>query len=94
MYSITTNGTGFLTLPKEANTFEINGTNTITRINHLANDRLPKGTVITLLFNNAGTSLINGAYISLISSYTSVINSSLTIISNGNGTWREINRNL
>ena len=94
MYSISTNGTGFLTFPKEANTFEINGTNTITRINHLANDRFPKGTIITLLFNNASTSIVNGAYINLITNYTSVLNSSLTIVSIGDGTWREISRNL
>ena len=94
MYSITTSSTGFLNLPKQANTFEVNGTNTISRINHLANDRLPKGTIITLLFNNAGTSVINGAYIKLITNYTSILNSSLTLVSIGDGTWRELSRNL
>lgn len=84
----------FLTLPNSGNIFEVNGTNTIARINHLANDRMPRGTVVTLLFNNAGTSLVNGAYIKLLSGYTSSLNSSITLISNGDGTWREVNRNL
>lgn len=92
--SVNTASSTFLTLPKSGNLFEINGTHTIARINHLANDRMPKGTVITLLFNNSGTSLVNGAYIKLLSGYSSSLNSSITLVSNGDGTWREMNRNL
>ena len=84
----------FLTLPNQGNVFEINGTTTISRINHLTQDRFPKGTVITLLFNEANTSVTNGGYITLIGGFTSTLNSSLTLISLGNGTWREVNRNL
>ncbi|MCT4580172.1 MAG: glycoside hydrolase family 55 protein [Flavobacteriales bacterium] len=92
--AVSTPTSTFLTLPNSGNIFEVNGTNTIARINHLSNDRMPKGTVITLLFNNAGTSLVNGAYIKLLTGYTSTLNSSITLISNGDGTWREMNRNL
>lgn len=88
-------GTSFLVLPKQANYFVISGTNTtITRINHLTADRFIKGTVISLLFNNNGISVISSPYINLKSGFTSTaINTSLTLISNGDGTWREINRN-
>ncbi len=84
---------GFLKLPKSANYFEIKNTTNIQRINHLTADRLPKGSVITLLFNHAGVGVTNSGYINLKSGFTSVANGSLTIISNGNGTWREVNRN-
>ena len=93
MISVDTVPTGFLTLPKEGNLFEINGTNTIARINHSGADKFPKGTVITLLFNNAGTGVSNSAYINLIAGFSSIVNGSLTLVSNGNGTWREVNRN-
>lgn len=85
---------GFLVLPHQANVFEINGTQTIQRINHINVDRFAKGTIITLLFNDAGANVVNGAYINLIGAYTSTANSSLTLIAVGNGTWREISRNL
>ncbi len=94
LLSDSTVSTGFLVLEPSANTFEISGTHTISRINHAASDRFPRGTVITLLFNNAGTTVINGAYITLLSGYTSTANGSLTLISDGDGTWRELNRNL
>ena len=93
MSTVTTPGNGFLTLPQNANYFEITNTQTIFRINHLTADRVPKGTVITLLFNQSGTSVSNSGYLLLKGGYTSVTNSSLTLISNGNGTWREVNRN-
>lgn len=84
----------FWILPKEANVFEINGTVAMHRINSNGVDRFPKGTVINLLFNNAGLNVLNSAYIKLKSNYTSTTNSSLTLISLGNGTWRELSRNL
>ena len=84
----------FIVLPKEGNVFEISGTQDIHRINDSTADRFPKGTTITLLFNDAGVGILNSVYINLKSSYTSTINSSLTLISNGNGTWRELMRNL
>ena len=84
---------GFITLPKTANYFEITNTHTIYRINHLVSDRVPKGTVITLLFNHNGVGVTKSGYLLLKNGFTSVENGSLTLISNGNGTWREVDRN-
>jgi hypothetical protein len=93
MATVTTPSNGFLTLPRSANYFEIANNSTITRINHLSADRVPKGTVITLLFNVSGTNVTSGGYLILKNGFTAVANSSLTLISNGNGTWREVDRN-
>ncbi|NJN78551.1 MAG: hypothetical protein HC803_09700 [Saprospiraceae bacterium] len=93
MATVTTPSNGFLTLPRSANYFEITNNVTITRINHLTADRVPKGTVVTLLFNVSGTNVSNSGYLLLKGGFTSVTNSSLTLISNGNGTWREVDRN-
>jgi len=93
MRSSNTDSSGFLTLPLNANYFEIKDTYNIHRINHLVKDRIPRGTVITLLFNHAGVGVTNTRYLNLKSSFNSVENGSLTLISNGNGTWREVNRN-
>jgi len=86
--------TNFIVLPQEANTFVFTGTQTVTRINDSGADRFPKGTVITLLFNDAGMGVSNTVFIALKSGFTSTANSSLMLISNGNGTWREVMRNL
>lgn len=83
----------YIVLPQSANIFEISGTQNIQRINHLTADRFPKGTIITLLFNDAGLTVTNSAYILLKSSFTSTANSSLTLLSKGDGTWREMGRN-
>ncbi len=92
---VTYNGTSsYITLPKEGNIFEINTTIDIHRINHSGDSRFPRGTIIILLFNNTGITVLNGAYIKLKGAYTSLVNSSLTLVSEGNGTWREVNRNL
>ncbi|NQY31031.1 MAG: hypothetical protein HRT69_16390, partial [Flavobacteriaceae bacterium] len=93
MTSISTDATSFLVLPEAGNVFEINGTNTTVRINHQTANHFPKGTVITLLFNDANANVINSGYIRLVNGYTSIANGSLTLISMGNGTWRELNRN-
>ncbi len=84
----------FVVLPREGNIFLIDGTPTISRINHSLPDRFPKGTVIVLVFNDAGANVTNNPYIVLKSGFTSTANASLTLLSNGNGTWREIGRNL
>lgn len=83
----------YIVLPKYGNTFVINGTPTISRINYLLADRFPKGTIIHLIFNDSGANVTNSAYIALISAFTSTANSSLTLVSNGDGTWRELSRN-
>jgi len=93
MAEVNTPPNGFLTLPLKANYFEITNTNNIHRINYLAAHRAPKGTVITLLFNKAGVGVTKSGYLLLKSGYNSVANGSITLISNGNGTWREVDRN-
>ncbi len=84
----------FVVLPHDGNIFVIDGTPTISRINHLLADRFPKGTVIVLVFNDAGASVTSNPYIVLKSGFTSTVNATLTLLSNGDGTWREIGRNL
>lgn len=84
---------GFLELPQTANVFEITNTANIYRISHTALNRFPKGSTITLLFNNGGINVYNSGYLLLKGGFTSVANGSLTLISMGNGTWRELSRN-
>lgn len=84
---------GFLDLPRTANYFEINGSTNIHRVNFQTANRFPKGSVITLLFNESGVGVSNSGYLILKSGFTSGTNSSLTLISNGDGTWREVSRN-
>lgn len=87
-----------LTLPTDGNTFLLTGTNPIHRLNnHLGlGARFPKGTMITLVFESAGVSIKNWAYINLFAAgnFTSTAGSSLTLIALADGTWREISRNL
>lgn len=90
---VTVPSNGFLTIPLTANYFEVTNIANIHRLNHLTADRFLKGSRITLLFNQAGINVTNSGYINLKSGFTSVENSSLTLLSNGNGTWREVDRN-
>ena len=57
MMPIETPSNGRLVLPKDGNIFEITNNVFIQRINDSTADRFPKGTVVTLLFNEAGTSV-------------------------------------
>lgn len=84
----------FLVLPQKGNLFQISGNDYIARINHHGPDRFPKGTVVTLLFENSGITVLNTVYIKMVDSFQSSENSSLTLVSLGNGTWREVGRNL
>ncbi len=84
---------GFLDLPRTANYFDITGTATIYRVNDKTANRFARGSVITLLFADAGISVSKSGYLLLKDGFTSIANSSLTLISNGNGTWREVSRN-
>ncbi len=88
-------GTTYLVLSRTGNVFQLAGTGlTISRINHLTVDRLAPGTVITLLFAAAGNTVQSSAYINLKGAFSSTgANTSLTLISMGDGTWRELGRN-
>ena len=89
----TTPNNGYLKLPLSANYYEITNSFRINRINHLTADRVPRGTVITLLFNHDGVEVSNSGYLKLKANFSSLANGSLTLLSNGDGTWREVNRN-
>jgi len=91
---VTVQASSVLVLPKEANVFIITGSCTITKINHLLADRFPKGTIVTMLFDSAAVTLQVNPYLLLKGPYTSVANASITLISMGDGTWRELQRNL
>lgn len=86
-----------MTLPKDGNTFLLTGTTPIHRINNNLGlgPRFPKGTIITLVFDTAGVSIKNWAYINLFvaGNFTSNAGSSLTLVALADGTWREISRN-
>ncbi|MEO0899147.1 MAG: glycosyl hydrolase family 28-related protein [Bacteroidota bacterium] len=83
-----------LLLPATGNIFVLSGSHDIHRINDLAEDRFPAGCVITILFNDAGVKLQQIGFLFLVRDFISTANSSITLLSMGNGTWKEINRNL
>jgi hypothetical protein len=94
-------GSSFWLLPtNEGNIFgmDMNGnpSRSIHRINHNTADRFPQGSVVTLMFVQPGTNVINSAYIKLKNglSFTSTVQSSLTLVANGDPTWTEISRNV
>jgi hypothetical protein len=91
---VTVTSASLLSLPKAGNVFIVEGINAITKINQPATDRFPKGTVITLLFNEPGVSILKNGYLILKKNFLSTANSSLTLLSLGDGTWRELQRNL
>lgn len=84
-----------LELNYDANVYQISGTNTIQSIN-LSADKFPQGTQIILLFESSGLSVEHDlTKITLLgaTNYTSEEYSSLTLVSLGDGTWIEIDRN-
>eukprot|EP00581_Thalassiosira_minuscula_P017642 CAMPEP_0183717690 /NCGR_PEP_ID=MMETSP0737-20130205/11228_1 /TAXON_ID=385413 /ORGANISM="Thalassiosira miniscula, Strain CCMP1093" /LENGTH=659 /DNA_ID=CAMNT_0025947167 /DNA_START=55 /DNA_END=2034 /DNA_ORIENTATION=- len=67
---------------------------TIIRLNHSTADRFPRGTIITMMFSEAGTRVKNNSYIKLKGSdFVSVENSSLTLMTEGGASWTEVSRN-
>ncbi|MEM7113680.1 MAG: glycosyl hydrolase family 28-related protein [Chloroflexota bacterium] len=98
MTSSTIPGDNKLVLPKDGNVFEITGSGLINRINADLADRFPKGTIITLLFEQAGITVQHNAvgFIRLQSgaNYVSTVYSTLTLVSLGSGVWRELWRNV
>lgn len=73
-----------------------NPARTIVRLNELTADRFPRGAVVTLMFALAGTTMSHSAYIKLKkgTSFVSVVNSSITLMADGVGTWTEVSRNV
>mmetsp|Transcript_26575 Transcript_26575/g.63719 ORF Transcript_26575/g.63719 Transcript_26575/m.63719 type:complete len:667 (+) Transcript_26575:36-2036(+) len=67
----------------------------IHRLNHSGADRFPRGTVITMVFEEAGTRVKSTAYIKLKNDqdFVSVVQSSLTLVTKGSATWYEVSRN-
>ena len=67
----------------------------IHRLNHSTADRFPSGTVITMVFEEAGTRVKSSAYIKLLNNqdFVSSAQSSLTLITKGSATWYEVSRN-
>jgi hypothetical protein len=67
----------------------------IRRINSRTEDRFPKGSVITLMFEEFGTKVVHNAYIELKRdrSFVSKRRSSLTLMATGGPTWVEVSRN-
>ncbi len=67
----------------------------IRRINYRTADRFPKGSVVTLMFEAAGTNVVHNAYIKLKNnqSFVSTVQSSLTLMATGGPTWVEVSRN-
>ena len=89
-------------LPKnEGNTFLIgvqgDPNRTIIRLNHSTADRFARGTVVTLMFSEAGTRVkgANNSYLKLKDDrdFVSVPNSSITLMANGGASWTEVGRN-
>jgi len=72
-----------------------NPTRTITRLNHSSADRFPPGSIIILLFEEAGTRVRDNGYIKLKNNedFVSAENSSITLISYGSASWTEVSRN-
>ncbi len=84
---------GFLEIA-ESNFIEMIATGTIYRINYSAESRFPKGTLLTILFNQNGTTLKSNPYLKLLNDFNAIPNSSIQLMSLGNGVWQEVNRNL
>lgn len=68
---------------------------TIIRLNYRTADRFPRGTVVTLLFGEAGHRVKDSGYIKLKggTDFISVENSAITLISHGSASWTEVSRN-
>jgi len=68
----------------------------IIRLNHSGADRFPRGTVITMMFSEAGTMVKDNGYIKLKGGqhFVSVEHSSITLLTEGSASWTEVSRNV
>lgn len=94
---IVVNDQNELTLPTDGNIFLLTDNHPIHRLNNKTSlgARFPKGTIITLVFESAGVSVRNSAFINLLGTgnFDATVGSSLTLVALSGGTWREISRN-
>jgi len=67
----------------------------IRRINYRTADRFPKGSVVTLMFEEPGTSIHHNSYVKLKdnNSFVSTTRSSITLMATGGASWIEVSRN-
>jgi len=81
----------------EGNVFLMNSNSdhAIERLNDRGEDRFPRGTVITLMFDEPGTKIESNAYIELTGDedFVSSAKTSITLITQGTGSWQEVSRN-
>ncbi|KAL7453625.1 hypothetical protein ACHAWC_005270 [Mediolabrus comicus] len=68
---------------------------TIIRLNHSTADRFARGTVATLMFEEAGTRVKHNGYIKLKNNadFVSGPNTSITLMASGSASWTEVSRN-
>jgi len=95
MLDIASPASNTLQLTADANVFQISGTNGINAINP-STDIFAQGTILTLLFENSGLQVthdVNKIKLLGQSNYTSEAYSTLKLLSLGNGTWQELDRN-
>lgn len=95
MMTVASPVTNALQLTADANLFQITGTNEINSINQNSNI-FPQGTMITLLFESSGLQVTHdNTKLKLLgaANYTSEAYSTLKLLSLGDGTWQEIDRN-
>ncbi len=95
--SMPTNSNSELTLPFDGNLFFVKGSGNIRRLNNSVSlgDRFPTGTIITLMFDSASQFVRSSAYIELLGDedYNAGLNSSITLVAQNGGVWRELGRN-
>lgn len=85
---------GRLQLPLEGNSFCIGQKGLVIRRINDSTDRFPPGTILSLLFDLQGECVRSSDWIRLKTTFVSSgPNTSLTLLSDGDGTWRELNRN-
>eukprot|EP00985_Skeletonema_marinoi_P031031 scaffold35533_cov80-Skeletonema_marinoi.AAC.2 len=72
-----------------------NPSRSIIRLNHRTADRFARGTLATLMFEEAGTRVKNNSYIKLKNNadFVSGPNTSITLMAGGSASWVEVSRN-
>ena len=68
----------------------------IARLSYSTADRFPYGTVVTLVWEEAGNTVVDSAYMKLKNgqNFVSGEQTSLTLMTKGSATWYEVSRNV